>query len=39
VADTARTGQDVDAGDVAQAIADLREIYESLVERVEGGAR
>ena len=39
VADTARTGQDVDAGDVAQAIADLREVYESLVERVEGGAR
>jgi hypothetical protein len=39
VADAARTGQDVDAGDVAQALADLREVYESLVERIEGRAR
>jgi hypothetical protein len=39
IADATRTGQDVDAGDVAQALNDLREVYESLVERIEGGAR
>jgi hypothetical protein len=39
VADLVRNGETVDPGDGAQAIADLRDIYESLVERVEGGAR
>ena len=31
--------EDIDDGDVAQAIADLKEIYESLIDRVEGDAR
>jgi hypothetical protein len=39
VADAMRAGRTVDAGDAAQAIGDLREIYESLIERVEGRAR
>jgi hypothetical protein len=39
VADATRNGQSVEAGDAAQAINDLREIYESLIERVEGRAR
>ena len=39
VADRVREGATVDAGDASQAIGDLRDIYESLIERVEGGAR
>ncbi|MDX6617981.1 MAG: hypothetical protein QOK36_367 [Gaiellales bacterium] len=39
LADAVRDGEDVDGGDVAQAIADLSEIYESLIERIEGNAR
>lgn len=38
-AEAVRVGHSVDAGDVAQAIADLREIYESVVDRIEGRAR
>jgi hypothetical protein len=34
-----RDGDDVDAGDLAQAIADAVEIYEALIDRVEGRAR
>jgi hypothetical protein len=34
-----REGDDVDAGDLAQAIADAVEIYEALIDRVEGRAR
>jgi hypothetical protein len=34
-----REGSDVDAADLAQAIADAREIYETLIDRVEGHAR
>jgi hypothetical protein len=36
VADAVRAGEDTDDTDVEQAIADLREIYESLIDRVEG---
>jgi hypothetical protein len=39
VADRVREGATVDAGDASQAIGDLRDIYESLIERVEGRAR
>ncbi|MDX6562403.1 MAG: hypothetical protein QOD65_2217 [Gaiellales bacterium] len=39
VSDAVRDGGDVDPGDVAQAINDLRDIYESLIDRVEGRAR
>ena len=39
MADLIREGEDVDAGDLGQAIADAREIYDSLIERVEGNAR
>jgi hypothetical protein len=39
VADSVREGATVDAGDASQVIGDLRDIYESLIERVEGGAR
>jgi hypothetical protein len=38
-ADAVRDGDDVDGGDIAQAIADLSEIYDSLIERIEGNAR
>jgi hypothetical protein len=38
VADAVRAGADTDDGDIAQSIADLREIYESLINRVEGRA-
>ena len=38
-ADLVRDGEDVDAGDVEQAIADLRELYDSLIERIEGNSR
>jgi hypothetical protein len=38
-ADAVRDGDDVDGGDVAQAIADLSEIYDSLIERIEGNTR
>ena len=38
-AEMVRDGEDIDDGDVAQAIADLKEIYESLIDRVEGDAR
>jgi hypothetical protein len=38
-ADAIRDGEDVDGGDVAQAIADLSEIYDSLIDRIEGNAR
>jgi hypothetical protein len=34
-----RDGEDLDGGDVVQAIADLKEIYESLIDRVEGDVR
>jgi len=34
-----RDGDDVDAADLAQAIADAAEIYETLIDRVEGRAR
>jgi hypothetical protein len=34
-----REGGDVDGADLAQAIEDAREIYESLVERIEGQSR
>lgn len=39
VADAVRTGQAVDSGDIGQALVDLREIYQSLIDRVEGRAR
>jgi hypothetical protein len=39
LADAVRDGDDVDAADVAQAISDLREIYESLIDRIEGNTR
>jgi hypothetical protein len=39
LADSIRDGDDVDAADVAQAIADLSEIYDSLIDRIEGNAR
>jgi hypothetical protein len=38
-ADAVRDGDDVDGGDIAQAIADLSEIYDSLIERIEGNTR
>lgn len=38
-ADLVRDGEDVDGGDIAQAIADLSEIYDSLIDRSEGNAR
>jgi hypothetical protein len=38
MASSIRDGDDVDDGDLAQAIADAREIYETLIERVEGQA-
>jgi hypothetical protein len=38
VADAVRAGDDTDDGDVAQSIGDLREIYDSLIDRVEGRA-
>jgi hypothetical protein len=38
-ADLVRDGEDVDAGDVEQAIADLRELYDSMIERIEGNSR
>ncbi|HEY3612859.1 MAG TPA: hypothetical protein VGK92_04100 [Gaiellales bacterium] len=38
-ADLIRDGEDVDGADVAQAIADLSEIYDSLIDRIEGNAR
>src|SRR4051794_6799827 len=38
-ADLVRDGEDVDGGDVTQAIADLTEIYDSLIDRIEGNAR
>jgi hypothetical protein len=38
-ADLLRDGEDVDGADVAQAIADLSEIYDSLIDRIEGNAR
>jgi hypothetical protein len=39
IADAVRTGHDIDPGDIAQAIVDLREVYETLIARVEGRAR
>jgi hypothetical protein len=39
VAAAIREGEDVDPADVGQAIEDVREIYEALIERVEGRAR
>ena len=39
VADIVQGGATVDAGDAGQAISDLRDVYESLIERVEGRAR
>lgn len=39
VAAAIRMGEDVDPGDLGQAIEDVREIYEALIERVEGRAR
>jgi len=39
VARVIRDGDDVDADDLAQAIADAAEIYEALIDRVEGRAR
>jgi hypothetical protein len=39
VAAAIRKGEDVDPGDLGQAIEDVREIYEALIERVEGRAR
>ena len=39
IADEARAGETVDPADAGQAILDLREIYEALIERVEGRAR
>jgi hypothetical protein len=38
VADAVRAGEDTDDGDIKQSISDLREIYESLIDRVEGRA-
>jgi hypothetical protein len=38
VSDALEESAPVDPGDLAQAINDLRDIYESLIERVEGGA-
>lgn len=38
-ADLVRDGEDVDAADVEQAIADLRELYDSMIERIEGSSR
>jgi hypothetical protein len=38
VADAVRAGDDTDDGDVEQSIRDLREIYDSLIDRVEGRA-
>ena len=39
VADAVRQGEDVDPGDIGQAILDALDIYESLIDRVEGRAR
>ena len=39
LADAIREGEDVDPGALGQAILDAREIYESLIDRVEGRAR
>jgi hypothetical protein len=39
MASAIRDGDDVDAGDLAQAIEDAGEIYETLIARVEGRAR
>jgi hypothetical protein len=39
IAEALRAGREVEAGDAAQAINDLREIYESLIDRVEGRSR
>jgi hypothetical protein len=39
VADAIRDGESLDDDETSQAIADLKEIYESLAERVEGRAR
>jgi hypothetical protein len=33
VADAVREGEDVDLGDIGQAIEDARELYESLIDR------
>jgi hypothetical protein len=39
VADAIRDGEDVDPGDIGQAILDALEVYEALIDRIEGGAR
>jgi hypothetical protein len=39
IAEAIREGDDVDPGDLGQAMADVRELYEGLIERVEGDAR
>jgi hypothetical protein len=38
-AESIRDGEDVDSDDVAQAIGYLSEIYDSLIDRIEGDAR
>ena len=38
VADAIRQGDDVDPGDLAQAILDAQDIYDSLIDRIEGSA-
>jgi hypothetical protein len=39
IAEAIREGEDADPGDLGQAILDAREIYETLIEHVEGRAR
>jgi hypothetical protein len=39
LASAIRDGDDVDAGDLVQAIADAEEIYDTLIDRIEGSAR
>jgi hypothetical protein len=39
IADAIREGGDVDPGDLGQAIVDAQELYEGLIDRIEGDAR
>jgi hypothetical protein len=39
VANAVREGDDVDPGDIGQAILDALDLYEALIDRIEGRAR
>jgi hypothetical protein len=39
VAAAVRDGEDVDPGDIGQAILDALDVYEALIDRIEGRAR